>query len=64
MSKPQNRLFISIDTTKHSSSIKKNAAYLYLGDITFDELSRLVNELRSFERCRYISIDNNMRFIF
>ena len=45
MSKPQNRLFISIDTTRHSSSIKKNAAYL--GDITFDEPSRLVNELVS-----------------
>ncbi len=47
MSKPQNRLFISIDTTRHSSSIKKNAAYLYLGEITFDEPSRLVNELVS-----------------
>lgn len=47
MSKLLNRLFISIDITRHSSSIKKNAAYLYLGDITFDEPSRLVNELVS-----------------
>ncbi len=47
MSKPQNGLFISIDITRHSSSIKNNVAYLYLGDITFDEPSRLVNELVS-----------------
>ncbi len=47
MSKPQNRLFISIDTTRHSNSIKKNAAHLYLEDIAFDEPSRLVNELVS-----------------
>ncbi len=47
MSKPQNHLFILIDTTKHSSSTKKNNPCLCLGEITLDKSSRLVNELVS-----------------
>jgi hypothetical protein len=45
ISKPQKHLFILIDTTKYSNSVKKYIRYLFSREIILDESLRSVNEL-------------------